>query len=193
MKNNKEPLEYHLEFLSDDWEQPHLHQEAELIYVLEGSATVLDGETTHHLGEEDVFLVNRNRKHALSVGERALVFQVFLSPRLFQQYLEQNHPFFRCDSASGGNEDYNSLRLHLRRLMNRFVNHPDSPDFQVTLASLSSTCAVRIILVCFIIVLLYVKNLVFIDKHNTSIDQHSRIFMFVNWFLSFYDNFTIIR
>lgn len=132
VKNNKEPLEYHLEFLSDDWEQPHLHQEAELIYVLEGSATVLDGETTHHLGEEDVFLVNRNRKHALSVGERALVFQVFLSPRLFQQYLEQNHPFFRCDSASGGNEDYNSLRLHLRRLMNRFVNHPDSPDFQVT-------------------------------------------------------------
>lgn len=61
-----------LNVLNEVDELEHFHQDIELLYVLEGKLDVVIGEQTTHMKENDVLVVNANKKHALSGSENVL-------------------------------------------------------------------------------------------------------------------------
>ena len=119
-----------LNVLNEVDELEHFHQDIELLYVLEGKLDVTIGEQTTHMKENDVLVVNANKKHALSGSENVLYMQIMISYNLVSDVFKSIDIIFWCDSTKDESERYDELRKILRALLNHYLEtHGDTANF----------------------------------------------------------------
>lgn len=102
-------------------EREHFHQDIELIYVLEGSLNVEIGKQTTKMKEEDVLVINANKKHLLSASDDILYMQLMISYQLVSDIFQSIDVIFWCDSTKDENDRYDELRKVLRILLNHYL------------------------------------------------------------------------
>lgn len=119
-----------LSVLNEVDELEHFHQDIELLYVLEGTLDVTIGEQTTHMKENDVLVVNANKKHMLSGSEDILYMQIMISYNLVSDVFQSIDVIFWCDSTKDESERYDELRKILRALLNHYLEtHGDTANF----------------------------------------------------------------
>lgn len=116
---------YTIEFLRSPGRDMHMHQDFELLFVLEGSVDVCLLDTTYHLHSDDVIVINSNNRHAWSVPVNdqqsrrdVLVCEVHFSYSMLREYFDQPLIYFVCNSSIENNRKYIRLREILGSLMN---------------------------------------------------------------------------
>lgn len=102
-----------LSVLNEVDELEHFHQDIELLYLLEGTLDVTIGEQTTHMKENDVLVVNANKKHMLSGSEDILYMQIMISYNLVSDVFQSIDVIFWCDSTKDESDRYDELRKNL--------------------------------------------------------------------------------
>jgi hypothetical protein len=83
----------------------------------------VEGER-HTLSEEDLLLVNLNRRHSLSVPEDALACRLHIPYALLRRYVNRENILFWCDSTAERSEYHLNLRVLLRQMLSSLIARP---------------------------------------------------------------------
>lgn len=102
-------------------EEPHFHQELEILYLMEGTLTVTqDGrETTLH--KDDVLVINCNHTHALHGQDALTLLRVQVSYTLLEEIAPGGEVLFFCNSAADAYHPYGEVRRIMRQLLLSYV------------------------------------------------------------------------
>lgn len=80
MENNRYKEKVRLAVYNDTKESgEHFHQDIELLYVMEGTLDMIMGEQTVHMKEDDILVVNANKKHSVKGSENILIAQLMMN------------------------------------------------------------------------------------------------------------------
>ena len=111
-----------IEVLNTQQEREHFHQDIELLFVLEGALEVRIGEQVISMKEEDLFVVNANKKHSLKGTEDILFARLFITYQLVSDIFESMNIIFWCDSTRSDNQRYDELRAAMKELLNHYLS-----------------------------------------------------------------------
>lgn len=118
--SKKEKLK--IEISNSKREKEHFHQDIELLFVLEGVLDVMIGEQVTHMKEEDILVVNANKKHSLEGSEDVLFARLYITYQLVNDIFESMNIIFWCDSTRSDNERYDELRGAMKQLLNHYLS-----------------------------------------------------------------------
>lgn len=99
----------------------HFHPDIELLYVISGAVEVELPQKQFCLEKDDVFVINANVRHSLSLKEDALLCSIRFSYQLFYDYYENYNFFFWCNSALKKGS-YDHLRGVLKKLLICYIS-----------------------------------------------------------------------
>ena len=99
MKNHMKQEKLKVEVSNTTEEREHFHQDIELLFVLEGSLDVTVGEQVTHMKQEDILIVNANKKHSLKGSEDILLAKLYITYQLVSDIFESTNIIFWCDST----------------------------------------------------------------------------------------------
>ncbi len=103
-------------------EDEHFHQDIELFYVLEGEADVNVEKKISHLRQDDIYIVNANRRHSFSAMKGGfLILRLLISYQLVAEGTPNGEAIFWCDSSVAENDIYARLRRLLRQILRHYV------------------------------------------------------------------------
>lgn len=122
MKNHMKQEKLKVEVSNTTEEREHFHQDIELLFVLEGSLDVTVGEQVTHMKQEDILIVNANKKHSLKGSEDILLAKLYITYQLVSDIFESTNIIFWCDSTKGDNDRYEELRELLKKLLNHYLS-----------------------------------------------------------------------
>lgn len=103
-------------------EREHFHQDVELLFVLEGALDVTVGEQVTHMKEEDILVINANKKHCLEGNEHVLFVRLYITYQLISDIFESTNIIFWCDSTRSDSERYDELRDTMKQLLNHYLS-----------------------------------------------------------------------
>lgn len=130
MGTNKQSADLHLTVLNTQREESRFHQDAELLYVLEGAMDIRAGEQEARLPREGIYVVNGNRPYSFTASGDILFVRLAIPTGLVCQNSGVASAVFWCDSTRDENGSYDELRRVLKRLLNRHLGAQGrSPDF----------------------------------------------------------------
>ena len=112
-----------LEILEQTQEKEHFHQDIELLYLLSGKLDVTIDDQHIILKEEDVLMVNANRKHALQSFGEVMYVKLTIMYDLFSDILNDFDMIFVCDSSSSTDAAFDGLRKLLQQLLGRYLSN----------------------------------------------------------------------
>ncbi len=122
MTNRDKILEqFQIKVLDIDNSPEHFHNETELLYVLEGTLTLIVGEQQFQMKKEDVVVVNENKRHSYTTTEGTLFCEIAIPYEIMNGTIEESKVFFWCNSTIEQNEAYDELRIILRKMLNLYV------------------------------------------------------------------------
>lgn len=98
-------------------EAEHLHQDAELLYVMEGNIRIVVLEKSFDLNSEDILIINAHERHSIEPSENALYVRLHIPFKLVCHIYDGIHSTFRCNSAVSDNENYKGLRKVLKQML----------------------------------------------------------------------------
>ena len=110
-------------------EETHFHQDVELIYVLEGEMELKVEEDTFHLKQDDVVVVNANKKHTYKCSEDILMASFYISFQKLSSFLENNLILFWCNSTIDKDDSYEEIRKLIKSIFNHYLNRKGKDDF----------------------------------------------------------------
>ncbi len=122
MKNHTKQEKLKVEVSNVTEEREHFHQDIELLFVLEGNLDVKIGEQTTHMKQEDILVVNANKRHSFKASEDILLAKLYITYQLVSDIFESNNIIFWCDSTKGNNDRYEELRDTLKKLLNHYLS-----------------------------------------------------------------------
>lgn len=122
MKNHMKQEKLKVEVSNITEEREHFHQDIELLFVLEGNLDVTVGEQTVCMKQEDILVVNANKKHSFKASEDILLARLYITYQLISDIFESNNTIFWCDSTKGNNDRYEELRDTLKKLLNHYLS-----------------------------------------------------------------------
>lgn len=108
----------------------HLHQDIEILYVLDGSLEIEYEDEKYFLGTDQFMLINANVRHgycaAPGCGERedgrtqgeVLLGSLFIDNKLLTEMFGGEQQFFWCNSAKEQSESYEKMRYFIRQVFN---------------------------------------------------------------------------
>lgn len=111
-----------IQILNRAEEDEHFHQDFELLYILEGNLTVKTGEKTTHMTEEDILVLNANKKHSLSGSDNILFVKLLISYELISDVYQSLDIIIWCDSTRDESESFEDLRIVLKKLLSQYLN-----------------------------------------------------------------------
>lgn len=109
-------------------EQDHVHQDIELIYIMEGSMDIYEGENKNHLEAEDILVINANKRHHFSASEDILFVSLMISYELVSDVFKSVDIIFWCNSTKDDSERFHELRSAIRQLLSHYLNHHGEVD-----------------------------------------------------------------
>lgn len=98
-------------------EEPHFHQELEVLYLIEGALTVIQDGRETVMGKSDVLVINCNHTHALHGQGELTLLQVQVSYDLLQEIAPGGDLLFLCNSAADAYHPYGEVRRYMRQLL----------------------------------------------------------------------------
>lgn len=123
MENNRYKEKVRLAVYNDTKESSeHFHQDIELLYVMEGTLDVIMGEQTVHMKEDDILVVNANKKHSVKGSENILIAQLMIEYHMVSDVFQSMNVIFWCDSTKDESERYDELRKALKKLLNHHLS-----------------------------------------------------------------------
>ena len=112
----------------------HLHQDIEILYVLDGSLEIEYEEETYTLGTDQFMLINSNVRHGYHAvpeggggpdgnapggsGGDILLGSLFIDNKLLTEMFGGEQQFFWCNSAQERSESYEKMRYFIRQVFN---------------------------------------------------------------------------
>lgn len=104
-ENNSEPREQ------------HYHQNLDMLYVLSGSVDVVIDDKEYHLKEEDMILINSNKRHKFENSGNLLAIRFAIDYYLLSQTVGTTQMLFLCNSAVDKNSAYDKLRHQIKEII----------------------------------------------------------------------------
>ncbi len=108
----------------------HLHQDIEILYVLDGSMEIEYEDETYCLGTDQFMLINANVRHGYravpdllqgmdgSKNDEILLGSLFIDNKLLTEMFGGEQQFFWCNSAQEQSESYEKMRYFIRQVFN---------------------------------------------------------------------------
>ncbi len=107
----------------------HVHPSSiELIYVLEGSLWLVEGQQKTEMQAADIRIINAGHAHAITHIKNALACVVSINSSLFLDYSDA--PLFWCDSTKDNDDSYARLRNLLQQILLEHISHRPDQDLQ---------------------------------------------------------------
>lgn len=110
-------------------EEIHFHQDVELIYVLEGEMELKVEADTFHLKQDDIVVVNPNKKHSYKCSEDILMASFYISFQKLSSFLENNLILFWCNSTIDKDDSFKEVRKIIKSIFNHYLNRKGKDDF----------------------------------------------------------------
>lgn len=102
-------------------EKKHVHQDIELIYLIERQAEIDAGESSV-LKENDIAVINSNVQHSIKTGSRTTAFRLLIPYRLLGMMTSEEIVFFQCNSALYVSNNYQEIRRLTEMLLVKYLN-----------------------------------------------------------------------
>lgn len=129
MQELKDTIGIELKIFLGENEEGHLHQEVELLYVMEGSLKLIVGEQEYRMQAEDVVAVNSNKHHAYRSEPDCLFCRIHISYQTISDVIGTPLLLFWCNSTMEKGESYREFRKLLHELTNDHVNGRKGGNF----------------------------------------------------------------
>lgn len=111
-----------IEILTPETAEEYIHENAVLLFVLEGELNLVIDEYQIVLPRESIYIVNAGKRYSYR-GNGKILLAVFHLPDTLIRSMTQNlEVVFWCNSTVDDNEKYNVLRAVLRRLLSRYMS-----------------------------------------------------------------------
>jgi len=110
-------------------EEIHFHQDVELIYVLEGEMELKVEADTFHLKQDDIVVINPNKKHSYKCSEDILMASFYISFQKLSSFLENNLILFWCNSTIDKDDSFEEVRKIIKSIFNHYLNRKGKDDF----------------------------------------------------------------
>jgi len=110
-------------------EETHFHQDVELIYVLEGEMEIRVEGDIFQLKQDDIIVVNPNKKHSYKCSEDILMASFYISFQKLSSFLESSLILFWCNSSIDKNDSYEEMRKIIKSIFNHYLNRKGKDDF----------------------------------------------------------------
>lgn len=112
---------FRIEVLNTQEERARFHQDAELLYILEGAMELEDGESRVKLPAQGIYVVNGGRKYSFRASADVLFARLTLPTQLVCRNDAAALAVFWCDSTREDNSRYDELRGVIKRLLDRWL------------------------------------------------------------------------
>ncbi len=112
-----------IEVLTLQEEKEHFHQDIELIYIIDGSMDVFEGEEKEHLGSEDIIVINANKKHGFTASKDILYVKLMINYDLVSDIYNSADIIYWCNSVKDEKERFDELRKVIRKLLEQYLNN----------------------------------------------------------------------
>jgi beta-xylosidase/AraC-like DNA-binding protein len=112
-------------------EERHLHQEVELIYVLNGSVMLELVGDEFLLTKDSIILINTGKEHAWKVGEECLLCRIYIDYPVFTKMLNRYFVSFWCNSLISQDREYDKLRTILNNLIREYCSLGGAESFRL--------------------------------------------------------------
>ncbi len=122
MRGHSKEEKLKIEVLGNPHENDQIHQDFELIFVLEGELDVTVGDKLTHMKPEDILVINAGKKHSAVGTDNILYARLFINYNLVSDIFGSSDVMFLCDSTRGNNERYDELRDTLKKLLNHYLS-----------------------------------------------------------------------
>ncbi len=97
--------------------EQHYHQNLDMLYVLSGSVDVVIDDKEYHLKEEDMILINSNKRHKFENSGNLLAIRFAIDYYLLSQTVGTTQMLFLCNSAVDKNSAYDKLRHQIKEII----------------------------------------------------------------------------
>lgn len=122
MANNRNESSLTIEILMEKTEEERFHEDAELLFVLEGELELRVEEYQFKLPEGGIYIVNANKRYSYCGSGKILFARITLPNRQICSMTQNAEAVFWCDSTTEDNEKkYDDLRKVLKKLLNRYL------------------------------------------------------------------------
>lgn len=111
-----------IRLLRGQGENEHYHSDVELIFVIDGEASVWLNHQQQKMQREDVLVINSGVMHTLECSENAIIFQIFYSTQKMLGLLNEKNVVFACNSVTDKLHAYGELRNMIRDTVYIYVN-----------------------------------------------------------------------
>lgn len=125
----REEREFRMRILEMGMEKEHFHQEIELIYILEGSVTLILTGDTWQMKKNDILLINTNRRHSWYSEGQNLVCRIYIDYGMLTKMTGRYFLNFWCNSMVNWDEDYDKLKFILNSLIREYQSCGDRDSF----------------------------------------------------------------
>ena len=98
----------------------HTHPDIEILYLLEGTASVTISHNTYQMEKDDIIAISPNKSHSLHATEGILLGVLHINYREFQKYIDTNRYYLRCNSVIDKNKGYQELRKILNKIFHLY-------------------------------------------------------------------------
>ena len=102
---------------SSEPREQHYHQNLDMLYVLSGSVDVVIDDKEYHLKEEDMILINSNKRHKFENSGDLLAIRFAIDYYLLSQTVGTTQMLFLCNSAVDKNSAYDKLRHQIKEII----------------------------------------------------------------------------
>ena len=113
-----------MQILNGQSEEGHYHSDMELLFVIDGKASLCMGDVKTIMEREDIVVVNSSRMHELNCDEDTIVCQLHYSMKILFDMLENQSVYFDCNSRRDRMRSYGELRSLIRGLVYEYVRQP---------------------------------------------------------------------
>ena len=115
---NQEIIEF--EFRVESEQNPHFHQNVELLYILEGEADLQVGDRMYSLLEEDLVVINAGKKHSYLKKGDSLIVRFEIDYVQLCKILATRQVLFWCNSAIDKNSAFEKLRDCMKEIFAQY-------------------------------------------------------------------------
>lgn len=102
-------------------EEKHVHQDIELIYLIDREAEIDTGESSV-LKENDIAVINSNIQHSIGTENKTTAFRLLIPYRLLGMLTSEEIVFFQCNSALYTSNNYREICRLTEMLLLKYLN-----------------------------------------------------------------------
>lgn len=125
--------EFLVHFTTDRRAVGHIHQDVELLYVIEGGVCVQVFDKVFDLEEEDFLVINSNHRHSWTADARkpAVLCEIHFDYGMILEHLDNKRMFFHCNCVIESDSRYGYVHGLLSRILSECAVNEAGMTFSI--------------------------------------------------------------